>query len=266
MTTFDPISQDPPFDSGYPPHNIPVLIPSAGESMLGILFLAQGAGAHPTVVLLHGFPGNERNFDLAQILRRAGWNVLVFHYRGAWGSPGIFSFSHVLADAHAALDFIRAHTQVDDNRIVVMGHSMGAWAALMCAATDTRLLGAAALATWNIAAFVGQVPSGEHDAVLQWLLDSCAPLRIESAQALYEDMTRNADSWDLSKCAFGGRPVLLVASADDEDTPDILHHLPLVRAYTDAKLTNKIIENADHAFSGQRIELARTILTWLNDL
>ena len=38
------------------------------------------------VLLLHGFPGNEKNLDLAQDLRADGFNVLFFHYRGAWGS------------------------------------------------------------------------------------------------------------------------------------------------------------------------------------
>jgi len=53
-----------------------------------IVYEAQGAGPHPTVVLLHGFPGNEKNLVLAQALRRAGWNVVFFHYRGSWGSGG----------------------------------------------------------------------------------------------------------------------------------------------------------------------------------
>ena len=56
-----------------------------------------------TVVLLHGLPGNEQNLDLAQAIRRAGWNVLTLHYRGAWGSPGQFSLQHVLEDADAAV-------------------------------------------------------------------------------------------------------------------------------------------------------------------
>ena len=42
---------------------------------------------------MHGLPGNERNLDLAQAIRRAGWDVLTFTYRGAWGSPGDFSIS-----------------------------------------------------------------------------------------------------------------------------------------------------------------------------
>ncbi|MDO8912512.1 MAG: hypothetical protein Q8N10_08825 [Phenylobacterium sp.] len=32
--------------------------------------------------------GNEKNLDLAQAVRRAGWNAVTFNYRGSWGSPG----------------------------------------------------------------------------------------------------------------------------------------------------------------------------------
>ena len=58
-------------------------------ALLGVLHLPEGEGPHPVAVLLHGFPGNERNFDLAQSLRRAGYAALVFHYRGSWrrGDP-----------------------------------------------------------------------------------------------------------------------------------------------------------------------------------
>src|SRR4051812_45063848 len=69
-------------------------IPSHGSPMNGLVYVAAGAGPHPVVILLHGFPGNERNLDLAQDMRRAGWDVLFFNYRGSWGTPGDFSFSH----------------------------------------------------------------------------------------------------------------------------------------------------------------------------
>jgi len=36
--------------------------------------------------LLHGLPGYESSGDLAQSIRRAGWNVVFFHYRGTWGT------------------------------------------------------------------------------------------------------------------------------------------------------------------------------------
>jgi hypothetical protein len=266
MSAFDPFSQDPPYDHANPPRNVPVQIPSAGVLLNGVYMTAQGAGAHPTIVLLHGFPGNERNFDLAQILRRAGWNVLIFHYRGAWGSPGMFSFANVLEDTHAAVAYLRTMRNVDVNRIVLMGHSMGAWAALHGAAADTGVFGAAALATWNPGAYVSQLTPDQYDGVLQWFTESCAPLRPDSPRALFDEMLANAAQWDLRQHAFSGRHVLLVAGADDDDTPDVIHHNPLVKAYADAKLTHCAIENADHGFSGQRVALARAIINWLNTL
>ena len=51
-------------------------IPSHGAQLNALMYVAAGAKPHPTVILLHGFPGNERNLDLAQDIRRAGWNAL----------------------------------------------------------------------------------------------------------------------------------------------------------------------------------------------
>ncbi|WP_201761882.1 MULTISPECIES: alpha/beta hydrolase family protein [unclassified Nonomuraea] len=64
---------------------------SGGHTLLGVLHLPTGPGPHPVVVLLHGFPGNERSFDLARALRRAGYAALVFHYRGSWGVGGSYA-------------------------------------------------------------------------------------------------------------------------------------------------------------------------------
>src|ERR1700733_15655713 len=51
-------------------------IPSHGAMLNALVYVAAGSGRHPAVVLLHGFPGNERNLDLAQDICRAGWGVL----------------------------------------------------------------------------------------------------------------------------------------------------------------------------------------------
>ena len=82
-------------------------IPTGGVRINGVAYLAAGAGAHPTLVLFHGLPGNEQNLDLAQAVRRAGWHVVTLHYRGSWGSPGSFRFAHTLEDARAVLAYLR---------------------------------------------------------------------------------------------------------------------------------------------------------------
>ena len=114
---------------------------SNGTRLNTVMFLASGAGPHPTVLLLHGFPGNEKNLDLAYVLRRAGWNVLFPHYRGSWGSGGNFSFSNAIEDTQAALNFLREPANVkkyhiDPTRIVLIGHSMGGLMAAYTAARD----------------------------------------------------------------------------------------------------------------------------------
>jgi len=78
--------RDPPPDAALPASGHAEQITSHGEAMNAMVYVPAGAGPHPVVVLLHGFPGNEQNLDLAQAMRRAGWAVVTFHYRGSWGS------------------------------------------------------------------------------------------------------------------------------------------------------------------------------------
>ena len=49
-----------------------ILIPGKRGRILSVLYTAGGEGTHPTVILLHGIPGCERNLDLAQAVRRTG--------------------------------------------------------------------------------------------------------------------------------------------------------------------------------------------------
>ena len=43
---------------------------------------AEGNGAPCSY--LHGYPGHEKNLDLAQSLRRTGFSSVIFFYRGCW--------------------------------------------------------------------------------------------------------------------------------------------------------------------------------------
>ena len=60
----------------------------SGVTLDARLYQAAGAGPHPTLVMLDGLPGWHTQADIDMAARRAGWNVLVFHYRGLWGEPG----------------------------------------------------------------------------------------------------------------------------------------------------------------------------------
>ena len=79
------IAADPAVNAQYPASMSAFVLPSHDGAMNAVMYQASGPGLHPTLLLLHGFPGNEQNLDLAQAARRDGWNVLTLHYRGSWG-------------------------------------------------------------------------------------------------------------------------------------------------------------------------------------
>ncbi|GAA2347768.1 alpha/beta hydrolase family protein [Dactylosporangium salmoneum] len=241
---------------------------SAGETLLGVLHVPAGPGPHPIAVLLHGFPGNERNFDLAQALRRAGYAALVFHYRGSWGVGGTYSWTGVLADAAravaAARDLAPAH-DLDPDRLALVGHSLGGFTALHTAAADPSVRAVAALAAYDFGA-VSQAP----DAVLRqahaMFGSDLLPLRGTSADALFAEMLAAGASWRLDGLAdaLGPRPVLLVAAADDTVAPPALHHEPVVAAYGALPRFSHLALPADHAFSGRRVALTREVISFLD--
>jgi pimeloyl-ACP methyl ester carboxylesterase len=111
------IDTDPPRDAAHPAAMSAFVIPVPEGALNAVMYTAAGTGPHPTLLLFHGFPGNEQNLDLAQAARRAGWNVLTLHYRGSWGSPGSFSFAHCEEDGAHALAFVRQRDTIIKFRI-----------------------------------------------------------------------------------------------------------------------------------------------------
>ncbi|MDI1295754.1 MAG: alpha/beta fold hydrolase, partial [bacterium] len=169
--TFHPaVTSDPAADAAHPAGMSAFIIPAEGGAMNAVMYTAAGAGLHPTLLLLHGFPGNEQNLDLAQAARRAGWNVLTLHYRGSWGSPGVFSFSHASEDAWTALLFLQqsgtvAKYHIDTSAIVVAGHSMGGFMAADVAAADPHVAGLFLIDPWDPAQTVAALATPQGDAL-----------------------------------------------------------------------------------------------------
>jgi pimeloyl-ACP methyl ester carboxylesterase len=240
--------------------------------MNGILYTASGPGPHPTVVLLHGFAGNERNLDLAQAIRRAGINVLVFSYRGAWGSGGTFSFANALEDVAAAVRFVRSDAaakeyRTDPRRVALLGHGMGGWLALMGAAIDSRLVCAGALEIWNAGARGRLLRTDRRqDSVAtdhgDWLTGAGGPIRAESGQVLSAELKDHANTWDVDRHAnqLRARRLLLISSTANPDHPSLTTALRRAGARQVTGLT----WNTDHSFSAYRIKLASTVIDWLH--
>lgn len=265
---------DPVPNAAHPAKMLVAAVPSTGVTIHGVLYIASGAGPHPTLLLLHGLPGNEQNLDLAQAARRAGWNVLTMHYRGSWGSEGAFSFSNAFADVHAALAWLREPKQrttgrVDAKRIAVVGHSMGGVLAAKAGVDDGKLIGTGMISGWNLGGLVAELkPRGEQgrnffETAMKQNRESlvgCTP------KTLTDDAFANGVRWNFRDFGKGlsKRPLLLVSSLDGSG-PDSAALAAAVRA-SGGKAVTEIELPADHSYSEHRIALASALLRWLDGL
>ncbi|NLX13393.1 MAG: alpha/beta hydrolase [Phycisphaerales bacterium] len=98
-----------------------------------------------TILHLHGNAGNiTGHFEHAAWLPAKGWNVLCFDYRGYGQSAGTVTRAGTIADAHAALDYLRARPDLDPERILGFGQSLGGAVGIVLAAERPELRGLAA--------------------------------------------------------------------------------------------------------------------------
>ena len=252
-------------------------LPSHGALLNAFVYVAAGAGPHPAVVLLHGFPGNEKNLDLAQSMRRAGWDVLFFNYRGSWGSPGNFSFEHSIEDTAAAVAYLRdpAHAKalrLDPEHIVLVGHSMGGFMAVETAAADPSV---AAVGLISAADMAGLIPAGTPPTAASSILpriaaslanEGMSPLAGCTPDSLARELFTHAAPWSFaaSAAADATRPTLVVTSNDGLAPADDAFAQAL-RSHGDKAVTTAHL-GTDHAYSDERVELTEIVLRWLRGL
>ena len=147
------VLKDLQWDKTYPAGSTELFITSANKQLAGMIYRPNGNKKHPTLLLLHGFPGNERNLDLAQVVRAHEWNVIYFNYRGSWGSQGKFSFKNCVEDVGNVVAFCNKYQdslKIDTSNIVLFGHSMGGWVCLKALEQLPQIKKGFALSTWNI--------------------------------------------------------------------------------------------------------------------
>ena len=274
---FDPVVNDPEIiDPNNPPGMRPILLKSEETNLLGTFFIAGGGGKKPTVILLHGFPGNENNFDIAHAICRSGWNVLVFHYRGTWGSKGIFTWQNAIDDVKNVIESVKngclsEDLKVDTNKIVMVGHSMGgffaAWSLVTGLVDHAFVIG-----LFNIG-FVGELISENEmfqNIAMESLVRDKDFVNIEGPENLLLEMIKNGSTWNLLSYGkiLSEKNFYMVAGTKDQTSPVDLHHNPIMN------VLNKINPGKEfgkalgtgHSFSNKRIELTRDVISWLNKI
>jgi diadenosine tetraphosphate (Ap4A) HIT family hydrolase/acetyl esterase/lipase len=265
---------DPARDSAHPADMAAFTLPTGGVKVNALMYLASGDQPHPTMLFLHGFPGNETNIDLMQAVRRAGWNVLKINYRGSWGSPGKFSFANARLDGEAATAFLFdpaniAKYHIDPKRIVVAGHSMGGFMAADASAVDPRVAGTVLIDAWDIGKRKADITDlATRKAAITKMRPDTIPLAGTSAELLIKEIETTAAKLDLEALSarIASRPLLLIGAehAGAPTTRKLAAAARQAQAQNAPKgaLTETYMDT-DHSFSDSRIALEAEVLRWL---
>ena len=105
---------------------IPVTFPTADGLVLNGWFVSRTPTPHFTAIVFNGNAGHRAfRAPLADALARANLAVLLFDYRGFGGNPGVPTEDGLKHDARAARDFVVARADVDRDRLVYFGESLG---------------------------------------------------------------------------------------------------------------------------------------------
>lgn len=114
----------------------PVVFTSGGEQLTGTIYLPEGTGPYPGLVLIHGSGDQSRavweyRSHVYRLVSR-GVAVLAYDKRGCGESEGAISaagFDDLAADAYAALSVLRTAESIDSTRCGLFGISQGGWIA-----------------------------------------------------------------------------------------------------------------------------------------
>lgn len=237
-------------------------LPSAGSLLQGFMYKANGAKPHPLLLLLHGYPGNERNLDLAQAARAHGWNVIYFNYRGSWGSQGEFSFRHCVEDVKNVIVYIKqnaAKLQIDPDQISLFGHSMGGFVCLKALQENPEIKKGFALSAWDIYRDISSL-STDGLAKREKEADDYFVLNKKSGKALFAPVLSESGFHNLQNAALplSGKGVVML----DE------HHRNEQLAGVIQKANHNYFDyqvwDTDHSFTNKRASLIKKVLAFLD--
>jgi pimeloyl-ACP methyl ester carboxylesterase len=249
---------------------------SDGDLIHAVLFRGAGDGAHPTAILLHGFPGGQGDiFGIGAAISADGWNALALNYRGMFQNEGTHTPLHTLADAAAALDYLDSapFDFIAKGRCVAIGYSYGGWVALMTGARDSRVSGAAGIGAGNVGAIAEDI-SGDPKIRAHWEDTFEKSMRGNPARGLggkmtVEEILANSSELDIRNQgdALSRKPVLLIGGWRDDAAPLEKFMIPISRAIEavdGGKLTPIVVDDG-HTFRDTRDEVLAAVRKWLQD-
>jgi len=261
---------------------VDIAINRNGVLLKGKFYVAEGEGIFPTVILLHGFPGNENDvLGIGNKLSQSGMNALTFNYSGTYQSQGLASFENQQKDIQAAFDFIHHLENINQYKIDTTLIYLGGWChgggmALAYVINHPEIKTVFSIAGNDFGEFMREYARNpEMQKMIDQMFDSITapkgPVRFESGATLKEMAAVGIENinpmFDIRKNApiLAQKDILLICGWDDAQITVDQFILPLYRALQKAKAKNvRIIAfQDDHYFRNSREEVAQTVIEWI---
>jgi pimeloyl-ACP methyl ester carboxylesterase len=240
---------------------IPIQFKSEGQRLFGMVHLPDSKPKYPCVVFLHGYTGNRigdhRIFvKAARELSKNGMACLRFDFRGSGESEGDFAdvtLESEIDDAAAAIEFLRDFSGIDQQRVGLVGLSLGgSVAACVSGRHDVR-----SLALWSPSAFIDYLVEKDDQIVRDpyaWLPPNFQDALKKHGRVDIGGFMRGKDYFEslrrvdpLREIARYDGPVLFIHGSEDEVVSPVNSEIMYDSVKGQRRLI--IIDDADHCFN-----------------
>lgn len=241
---------------------IPVTFKGHGKQIVGMLHLPSQKNA-PVIIMCHGWSGSKIGAHNAFFVRasrefsKSGFAVLRFDFRGSGDSEGEWknqNTTSMLEDLDTAIDQISKRSEINKEKIGLIGHSQGGRIVLLNAVLDKRIR---CLVTWatrtDLKYFWGD----------SWVDDIKLRERVYFDYKITKEWLKDDLKYNVAKSIRKLKvPICIVHGDEDYD-------VPLSEAYRIFRFTNKpkrlqVIKGLNHDFSGENIQkqVIKITLNW----
>ncbi len=210
----------------------------------------------PVALVIHGWGASAADMvPLSEPLLEAGLCVLLLDARGHGrsGEVGVATMPTFAEDLRSALHWLRSHPQIDSDRIVLVGHSVGAGAALFVAADDHTIAGVVSISSM----------AAPRDFMAERMRSRFPSVLVRLALRYVEHVIghRFIEFSPLDTIGRSTAPILLIHGAQDGTVP--LADAQRLHAQSPDRSTLLILPQAGHADFGAIQEATPSLLRFL---
>ncbi|KPE50233.1 alpha/beta hydrolase family protein [Chryseobacterium indologenes] len=236
------------------------------KTFLADAFYSETGAKLPLVIFVHGYKGYKDWGAwtlMAENFAEAGFFFVKFnfsHNGTTVNDPHNFAdleafgnnnYSRELSDLGVVIDYFSHHPKVDDQKIILIGHSRGGGVSIVKTCEDERINGLITLASVDT---LERFPT--DNALESWkengvyyVLNGRTKQEMPHYYQFYEDFEKNIHRFDVERAAEMAKAYVLIIHGTHDESVSVKNaeHLHILNPNSELFL----VENADHTFGSK---------------